>query len=186
MSQTLRKETPATPGCVSNCCSWRVPRFSFRFSFQIIFHIFVCVICTHNAFFQKAKGPPWFSDSTSKYFRSFLGRLYRVNDQANILSEIPGIKSSRSKIRCTRYKIQGIRYLVQDIYQSTIYLVRGIRLQGTAVVPGTGTSSLWTNHPEYRRKVVSCWFNNFFEILIWNITWKYNQTAEVLVKSKWV
>ena len=66
-------------------------------------------------------------------------------------------------IQYTRYKIQDTRSVVQDICVSdTIRPVRGTRLQGAAVLPGTGTNSLRTNPTEYRRKVSSC----FIQLLL--------------------
>ena len=68
------------------------------------------------------------------------------------------------KIQDPRYNIPGTKFKTNNTWykiymyeiQSAWYLVRGTRLQGTAVVPGAGTSSLRTNRKEYRRKVISC------------------------------
>ena len=105
---------------------------------------------------------------------------------------------SQTKGQDPRSEIIRTWYQIQDTIPGTIYkyiyvpdtmcLVRGTRLQGTAVVPGAGRCSLWTNRKKYRRKVISCFIQYLLLVRnnIWNISWKNNQTAEVLAKSKWV
>ena len=64
--------------------------------------------------------------------------MYPVSHDYHFRSQTKG-QDPRSEIQDTKSRT---RYLVQDIYvPDTMCLVRGTRLQGTAVVPGAGANS---------------------------------------------